>query len=226
MSERAPRPARIAPAMSEAVREPFADPAHQRDAVALGMWAFLGQEVLFFGVLFVFYTHLRVRHPELFAAFAPRLDWRLATAMTVALLLSSFTMALAVRFAFVRMRGKLLSSLLATTALGAAFLAMKGWEYAHHVARGESPIVDLADELGPGPGLSTFFGLYFVLTGFHALHVLGGLVALGWLVIVAWRTTAEDLRGSPVMAVGLYWHFVDIVWLFLFPALYLAGRPA
>ncbi|MFY0535706.1 cytochrome c oxidase subunit 3 [Nannocystis pusilla] len=210
--------------MSEAVREPFADLPHQRDAVALGMWAFLGQEVLFFGVLFVVYTSLRLRHPDLFAAFAPRLDWRLATAMTVALLLSSFTMALAVRFAFTRMRLKLLLSLLATLALGAAFLAMKGWEYAHHFTHGETPFVDLADELGPGPGLPTFFGLYFVLTGFHALHVLGGLVVLAWLAIAAWRTPATDLRGSPVMAVGLYWHFVDIVWLFLFPALYLAAR--
>ncbi|MDC0721527.1 cytochrome c oxidase subunit 3 [Nannocystis bainbridge] len=211
--------------MPEAVREPFTDLAHQRDAVALGMWAFLGQEVLFFGVLFVLYTSLRVRHPELFAAFGPLLDWRLATVMTVALLLSSFTMALAVRFAFTRVRGRLVFTLLATMILGAAFLTMKGWEYAHHLARGETPIVDLADTLAAGPGMATFFGLYFVLTGFHALHVLGGLVALAWLTLAAWRTPASDLRGSPVMAVGLYWHFVDIVWLFLFPALYLAARP-
>ncbi|WAS95213.1 cytochrome c oxidase subunit 3 [Nannocystis punicea] len=211
--------------MPEAVREPFADPAHQRDAVALGMWAFLGQEVLFFGVLFVFYTSLRVRHPELFAAFAPRLDWRLATVMTVALLISSFTMALAVRFAFTRARRSLVLALSTTMILGAAFLALKGWEYAHHFEHGETPQIDLAG-LGRGPGLATFFGVYFVLTGFHALHVLGGLGALGWLAVAAWRTPASDLRGSPVMAVGLYWHFVDIVWLFLFPALYLAGRLA
>lgn len=210
--------------MSDDVREPFADSAHQRDAVALGMWAFLGQEVLFFGVLFVFYTSLRLRHPELFAAYGPSLDWRLATVMTAALLLSSFTMALAVRFAFTRARRALLVALAATMALGAAFLAMKGWEYAHHIERGETPIVDLAG-LGPGPGMHTFFGLYFVLTGFHALHVIGGLVVLAALWLAAWRAPAEDLRGTPTMAVGLYWHFVDIVWLFLFPALYLAGRP-
>ncbi|MBZ5708600.1 cytochrome c oxidase subunit 3 [Nannocystis pusilla] len=209
--------------MPDDVREPFADSQHQRDAVALGMWAFLGQEVLFFGVLFVFYTSLRVRHPELFAAYGPRLDWRLATIMTATLLVSSFTMALAVRFAFTRARRALLVALAATMALGAAFLAMKLWEYAHHFARGETPFVDLAGN-GPGPGPHSFFGLYFVLTGFHALHVLGGLVVLASLWLVAWRTPAARLRATPTMAVGLYWHFVDIVWLFLFPALYLAAR--
>lgn len=209
--------------MPDDVREPFADSQHQRDAVALGMWAFLGQEVLFFGVLFVFYASLRVRHPELFATYGPRLDWRLATIMTVTLLVSSFTMALAVRFAFTRARRALLVALAATMALGAAFLAMKLWEYAHHFARGETPFVDLAG-LGAGPGPHTFFGLYFVLTGFHALHVLGGLVVLASLWLIAWRTPAARLRATPTMAVGLYWHFVDIVWLFLFPALYLAAR--
>jgi cytochrome c oxidase subunit 3 len=188
------------------------------------MWAFLGQEVLFFGVLFVFYASLRVRHPELFARFGPSLDWRTATVMTVALLLSSFTMALAVRFAFTRARRALIAALTATMALGAGFLVLKGSEYAHHIARGETPIVVLAGP-GPGPGARTFFGLYFVMTGFHALHVLAGLALLAALTWAAWRAPAAELRGTPTMAVGLYWHFVDIVWLFLFPALYLAGRP-
>jgi cytochrome c oxidase subunit III len=209
--------------MSECLHAPFVNLRHQRDAVALGMWTFLAQELLFFGVLFVAYAHLRVYHPELFARYGPSLDWRLATAMTAALLVSSFTMALAVRFAFEHRRRALLAALLATASLGVLFLVLKGQEYAHHIARGETPTIDLAGATS-SPGQATFFGLYYVLTGFHALHVIAGIVVLVLLFIGAWRRPAAALSGTRTMAAGLYWHFVDIVWLFLFPALYLAGR--
>lgn len=208
--------------MSAAVREPYDDAAHQRGAVALGVWLFLAQEVLFFGVLFVLYAALRLRHPEVFARYAPELDWKLAAAMTATLLLSSFTMALAVRAAFLRARGALLAALTTTAALGVAFLAMKGWEYAHHLLRGQSPVTDLA--AAGRPGQATFFALYFVITGFHALHVLAGIGVIVALAIACARTPAPALRGGPTLAVGLYWHFVDIVWLFVFPQLYLVGR--
>jgi cytochrome c oxidase subunit 3 len=208
----------------ERVHEPFTDPGHQRDAVALGMWVFLAQELMFFGVLFALYTIARIRHPAIFLANAPRLDLPLATAMTVTLLLSSFTMVLAVRFACLRARRALLLALAATMLLGAAFLVMKGLEYADHIARGELPTHHDLLEAGPDAARATFFGFYFVLTGFHALHVAGGVIALGVLVIATLRLRPGQLRGAPTMAVGLYWHFVDIVWLFVFPALYLVGR--
>ena len=208
--------------MSEAVREPFFDAEHQRSSVALGMWVFLAQEILFFGVLFALYTVLRVMYPEVFVTYGPRLDWGLATAMTAVLLLSSFTMALAVRFAFLRRRGPLLVTIALTALLGVVFLGMKGWEYVHHIEAGETPSVDL---FGPVPdaGLETFFGIYYLMTGFHALHVIGGIAVLVGLFVVAARRRPEELRGTPTMGVGLYWHFVDVVWLFLFPALYLVG---
>lgn len=209
--------------MREPVRAPFASLEHQRGAVALGMWTFLGQELLFFGVLFVWYISARVRHPALFERFGASLDWRLATAMTAALLVSSFTMVLAVRFAALQRRRALLAALAATMALGAVFLAMKGWEYYHHLTGGEAPTIDLAG-VGPGAGAETFYGIYFVMTGFHALHVLAGLAVLAGLGLAAWHRPAERLRSGPMMAIGLYWHFVDIVWLFVFPALYLTGR--
>lgn len=210
--------------MSECLREPFADLGHQRDSVSLGMWVFLAQELMFFGVLFVYYANLRVRHPELFARYGASLDWKLATVMTVVLLVSSFTMVLAVRFAFRRERGPLLAALATTAALGVAFLVMKGREYAHHFERGETPTLDLID--AGEPGLQTFFGVYFVVTGFHALHVLGGIVVLVALWLAVRRRPAAAICATPVMATGLYWHFVDIVWLFVFPALYLTGRVA
>ena len=197
--------------MTAPVRQPFVDATHQRAAVALGTWVFLAQETLFFGVLFVLYATWRIRHPALFLRDAPRLDWALAAAMTATLLLSSFTMALAVRFAFLRARRALLAALAATALLGAAFLAMKIHEYAHHLARGEGPT-------------APFFGLYFVITGFHALHVLAGIGALVGLAVASALRPREALRGGPTMAVGLYWHFVDLVSLFVFPALYLLGR--
>ena len=203
--------------MSERVHPPFADAEHQRASVTLGMWVFLAQETLFFGVLFVLYTVMRLRQPAIFLDYAPRLDWPLATAMTATLLLSSFTMVLAVRCALLRRRGPLLAALAGTIVLGLGFLAMKASEYAGHIQRGEFP--------GPGPaGADTFFGLYFTITGFHALHVIGGLIALTVLTVAALRQRPAQLRSSPVLAVGLYWHFVDIVWLFVFPSLYLVGR--
>ena len=208
--------------MREAVREPFFDAEHQRSSVALGMWVFLAQEVLFFGVLFALYATLRIRYPEVFLTYGPRLDWGLATAMTAVLLLSSFTMALAVRFAFLRRRGPLLLTIASTAILGLVFLAMKAWEYVHHLEQGETPSVDLFSRSGEA-GMETFFGIYFVMTGFHALHVIGGIVVLAGLFVLAARRRPEELRGTPTMGVGLYWHFVDVVWLFLFPALYLVG---
>src|SRR5690606_9975079 len=135
--------------MPERVHEPFEDPDHERGAVTLGMWVFLAQELMFFGVLFLLYTIARLRNPAVFQDNAPSLAWGLATAMTATLLVSSFTMVLAVRFALLRARRALLLALAATMALGAAFLAMKGYEYAEHIMRGDLPGQDLQS---PGPG--------------------------------------------------------------------------
>lgn len=206
------------------IREPFASAAHQRAAVSLGMWVFIAQEVLFFGVLFVWYGLFRAQHPEVVAAGGRLLDVPLATAMTVTLLVSSFTMVMAVRSSMLSVRRGVVGWLALTAVLGLAFLVMKGTEYYHHIAAGELPVVDLRAAASVAEaGRAQFFGLYFVMTGFHALHVLGGIVVIVARVIQAARGRALP-RWTGIMGLGLYWHLVDIVWLFVFPALYLAGH--
>ncbi|MCA9514366.1 MAG: cytochrome c oxidase subunit 3 [Myxococcales bacterium] len=206
------------------VREPFTDVAHQRAAVSLGMWVFIAQEVLFFGVLFVWYGLFRAQHPDVVAAGGRALDVPLATVMTVTLLVSSFTMVLAVRSAMLGARRGLAGWLAATGLLAVAFLAMKAWEYHHHIAAGEVPVVDLhAASSVVEAGRAQFFGLYFVMTGFHALHVVGGVLVIAWRALAAARGR-ELPRWTAIMGLGLYWHLVDVVWLFVFPALYLAGH--
>jgi cytochrome c oxidase subunit 3 len=196
----------------------------QREATTLGMWVFLVTEVLFFGGLFLVYSVNRSLYPDAFAAASHELDVTLGTINTAVLITSSLTMALAVHAAQLNRRSLLLIYLVATMVLGGAFLGIKGVEYyrkfvEHHV---------------PGPGFQfekeyirhaqLFFSLYFVMTGLHALHMIIGVAIMLWMFWWAWRGTITRAYHSPIEISGLYWHFVDIVWIFLFPLLYLIGR--
>jgi cytochrome c oxidase subunit 3 len=202
----------------------FEDLGQQREAATLGMWVFLVTEVLFFGGLFLVYCVYRVWYPAAFAAASHELDVTLGTINTVILITSSLTMALAVHAAQLGKRKVLLAFLSLTMILGAAFLGIKAVEYYdkfvhHHV---------------PGPAFQfekehlrhaqIFFSLYFMMTGLHALHMLIGLAVMLWMFWWSWRGTITAEYYSPVEISGLYWHFVDIVWIFLFPLLYLLGR--
>jgi cytochrome c oxidase subunit 3 len=187
---------------------------------------FLVTEVLFFGGLFVTYLVYRNWYPDAFAAASRELDVALGTVNTIVLITSSLTMALAVHAAQLGQRKRLMMFLVATMILGAAFLGIKSVEYYHK----------LVEHHIPGPGFQfekehirhaqIFFSLYFVMTGLHALHMIIGigimLVMLWW----AYRWTVSAEYYSPIEISGLYWHFVDIVWIFLFPLLYLIGRHA
>jgi cytochrome c oxidase subunit III len=199
----------------------------QAEATTLGMWVFLVTEVLFFGGLFMVYTVYRTWYPEAFAAASHSLDINLGTINTAVLITSSLTMALAVHAAQLGQRKLLMLFLLATMALGAVFLGIKSVEYyqkfvEHHV---------------PGPSFhfeepqyavhaQIFFSLYFVMTGLHALHMIIGFGIMLFMFRWAWNGTITEEYSSPVEIAGLYWHFVDIVWIFLFPLLYLLGRHA
>ncbi len=206
--------------------EQFDDAAQQRHASTLGMWTFLSTEVLFFGVLFVGFYAMRLRWPVDFAQGARHLKWHLGTINTAVLLTSSFFMALAVHAASLGDRRGVGRWLLLTLALGNLFLGIKFSEYAieyherlvphWHYSGLDQPAGEPRPERLP-----LFMSAYFITTGFHALHVMIGLGALATLWFMNRRGRFSRAYHTPVEMVGLYWHFVDVVWVFLFPTLYL-----
>jgi cytochrome c oxidase subunit 3 len=199
----------------------FADYDQQHAAASLGMWVFLITEVMFFGGLFLVYAVGRVWYSPVFATASRELDVALGATNTAILILSSFTMALAVHAAQTGRRRPLIASLAGTFLLGSAFLFIKGFEYydkyLHHLVPGPSFAFPQADA-----GVAElFFSLYFVMTGTHALHMLIGEAILVVLMVQAARGRFTEQYHNPVEMTGLYWHFVDIVWILLFPLLYL-----
>lgn len=201
----------------------FDDAEQQYEASTLGMWVFIVNEVMFFGGMFLVYAVYRVLHPGVFEQASHHLNITLGLVNTTILITSSLTMALAVHGAQLGRRGQLLGFLLLTMLLGAAFLGIKGYEYAHKYTEGLIPGLNFT-YTGPNARESQlFFSIYFALTGFHALHMVIGLGILGALVALAARGMFTREYHTPVEISGLYWHFVDIVWIFLFPLLYLIG---
>jgi cytochrome c oxidase subunit 3 len=197
----------------------------QKEASTLGMWVFLVTEVLFFGGLFLAYTVYRGWYPEAFAASSHHLDVVLGTVNTAALIGSSLTMALAVHAAQTSQRRLLILFLIATMALGCVFLGIKSVEYMHKFEEGLIPGASFRFEQPEFQRhAQVFFSLYFVMTGLHALHMIIGLGIMAWMLAWSWNGTITAEYASPIEISGLYWHFVDIVWIFLFPLLYLLGR--
>jgi cytochrome c oxidase subunit 3 len=195
----------------------------QREAGTLGMWVFLITEVMFFGGLFTAYTLYRTFHAGAFAAASHELDITLGAVNTAVLIASSFTMALAVYGAQVGKRSQQILFLSLTIALGVTFLVIKFFEYKakfdHHLVPGAS-----FGYKGPDAGeWQMFFSIYFAMTGMHALHMVIGVGVLLVLFVMAWRGRFSPEYHAPVELTGLYWHFVDIIWIFLFPLLYLIG---
>ncbi len=215
--------------MSEAaaeniLAEQFDDLEQQHEAAKLGMWIFLATEVLFFGGLFLAYTVYRYLSPEAFAAASRHTEVILGGANTAILLFSSTLMALAVRAAQLGRRGHLIWLLLATAFLGMVFMGVKGLEYHKDFTEHLVPGADFQwHEANPGAA-EMFFWLYFAMTGLHAIHVIVGIILMLVLAVFAWRRRFAGGNYMPVEIAGLYWHFVDIVWVFLFPLLYLAGH--
>ena len=189
----------------------------------LGMWIFLATEVLFFGVLFFGYAMARWHFGEAFPAASRHTSVLLGTANTAVLLTSSLTMALAGRAASLGHDKTTRWLLLATIALGVAFLAIKGGEYALDFHEHLVPGADFAFHGALARGAAFFFGFYFLATGLHALHLVIGIAILAVMIWRSHRSGAHAASGAIEIS-GLYWHFVDLVWIFLYPSLYLVSR--
>ncbi len=197
--------------MTETKHSTTGDRAATLETAKLGIWAFLATEVLLFGGLFTAYTVFRVGNPAMFRIEYLKLNRLLGAINTLVLVTSSLTVALgiaAVRQGKVR---ELRLCLILTLILAAAFLGIKYAEYTEHIARRELP------------GTNNFFSLYYMLTGLHAIHVFAGMIALTTMLVMAYRGRFSAEYHNPVEITGLYWHFVDLVWIYLFPLLYLIG---
>jgi cytochrome c oxidase subunit 3 len=210
-----------------ALREQFDTAAQQKDASTLGMWIFLITEIMFFGGMFLCYTVYRSVYPEVFAEASRSLNVYLGAANTVVLLCSSLTMVLAVRATQLGQRKSIVMWLLLTLILGTAFLVVKGFEWhekfvEHHIPGAHFHLEGLAPELQGRAQI--FFSLYFGMTGLHALHMVIGAGILIALAIFAQKGRYSADYVTPVDVGGLYWHFVDVIWIFLFPLLYLIDR--
>ncbi|HZR26403.1 MAG TPA: cytochrome c oxidase subunit 3 family protein [Vicinamibacterales bacterium] len=198
----------------------------QREAATLGMWAFLVTEILFFGGLFTVYMIYRSMYPQAFAAASHELVIWAGTTNTAVLITSSLTMALAVHAAQTGNRRLLVTLLIVTIALGCVFLGIKAFEYYTEWVEHHVPGLNYAFEPEYYRNAQIFFSLYFVMTGLHALHMI---IGIGIMLFMLWwsiRGVITTEYYNPIEIAGLYWHFVDIVWIFLFPLLYLIGRHA
>jgi len=202
----------------------FHDMEQQYESAGLGMWLFLLTEIMFFGGLFTGYTIYRNWYPGAFAEGSHELDILLGGINTAVLIFSSLTMALAVHFAQLGKRNLIVIFLILTILFGGTFLGIKAVEYAHKFEENHVPGPNFHFESADANHVQLFFSFYFAMTGVHALHMVIGIGLMLWLIVAAWRGTYSPEYYAPVEMAGLYWHFVDIVWIFLFPLLYLLGR--
>jgi cytochrome c oxidase subunit 3 len=201
----------------------YATLEQQSETAQLGLWVFLATETLFFGALLLGYTVLRHAYPEGFAEAGKETKLVIGTVNTAVLLTSSATMAWAVHAAEIGHR-RLLTRLLATTAgLGVVFLALKGLEYSLEYKEKLVPGINF-DLAKHGPIVELFYFIYFTLTGLHAVHLTIGIGIVSVMMVRAWRGAFSPVYYTPIEITGLYWHFVDFVWIFVYPLIYLMGR--
>jgi cytochrome c oxidase subunit III len=199
------------------IGEPYQTLEQQHETAEFGMWIFLATELMLFGGLFTGYTVYRTVYPEGFAEGSRHLDLLYGGVNTVVLLISSLTMALAVQAAQAERRRNVFWYLAATAVLGVVFIVIKGAEYYQHFLEGMVPGVNWTYAGPNASAVQMFFIAYFTMTGLHSIHLI---IAIAIVAIMAFRIPR---RRTSVEMVGLYWHFVDIVWTFLFPLLYLLG---
>jgi cytochrome c oxidase subunit 3 len=209
---------------SALLREPWERLERQRKAGKFGIWVFLASETLFFGALMLTYAVCRIEHPDAFAAAGRETNIWFGTINTAILLTSSLTMAVASQAAAENGRARLILVCLgATAALGLAFMVVKGFEYKEDIEKHLLPGAGFALRQ---PAAQLFYGLYWLVTGVHAIHLTVGIVLVVRLVLLG-AARRISLRGSPELEVtALYWHLVDIIWIFLYPLIYLPGRAS
>jgi cytochrome c oxidase subunit III len=204
---------------SPAIREPWEALPEQRDAAIFGIWVFLASEILFFGAIFLAYGYLRVLHPDAFEIASKHTNVVYGTVNTAVLLTSSLTMVLAARAADIKVKGATVSCLALTALLGLTFIVVKAFEYKE----------DIDEKLVPGPhfdlppAAQLFWALYWAVTVVHAVHLSIGIVAVGRLTLDVAREKLP-LRSPQYEVTALYWHLVDVIWIVLYPLIYLGGR--
>jgi cytochrome c oxidase subunit 3 len=213
--------------MSSRVVEPelqYATLAQQRETARFGLWVFLATEVLFFGGMLAAYMVYRSSYAIGWALAGQHTKIVIGTVNTAVLLTSSLFMALADEAVERGRQRRLLWCLLLTALLGLVFLALKGFEYSEEYAEGLVPGLRFTYAGPDAHAVALFYFLYFTLTGLHAIHLTIGVVVVLIMAFLAWRGRFGPARYAPVAVTGLYWHFVDVVWIFLFPLIYLVGR--
>jgi len=201
----------------------FTDVEQQRESAKLGMWLFLVTEILLFGGLFVTYGIYRAWYPDMFYNAHKFLDVYMGTFNTVVLITSSLTMALAIRSMQINKKNETVVYLVLTLVFALVFLVVKYFEYSHKFELGQLPGTFYTFQGVEGTNPHIFFGIYFTMTGLHAVHVILGMLVIGWALIKTTKNEFSDQYYTPLEMTGLYWHLVDMIWIFLFPLLYLIG---
>lgn len=203
----------------------FKDEVHQYSSNKEGIWLFMATEILMFGGLFVGYTIYHTIYPEMFAEGAKYLDWKMGFVNTLVLIFSSFTMALGIYYNQKNQSKKATIALAATIFCGAVFMVIKYFEYTHKFHLGIYPgrMLDI-DKVHPvHANLGMYFGFYYCMSGLHGIHVLIGMGLITWCLIRNMRGEFHSNYYTPVEGVGIFWHIIDLIWIFLFPLLYLVG---
>lgn len=200
----------------------FSSAQQEADASKLGLWLFLCTEIIMFGSVFVAYAIFHGLYPEIFIAGSKYLDWKLGSLNTVILLLSSFTMAMSIYYASANKLRLSVSCLWVTFLCGLGFMFIKYIEYSHKIHEGLLPgkFFSFTGE-GVVDNLGLYFSFYYSMTGIHGSHVVIGLGLIFWLIIRAHKGHFGPGRVLALECVGLFWHLVDLVWIYLFPLLYL-----
>lgn len=202
----------------------FASAEQELSSNKFGFWLFLATEILLFGGLFVAFVVFQNMFPEMFFEAHHHLDRVMGGINTIVLICSSLTMAMAVRAAQTDKQSQLVGYLVATLAFAAMFLVIKYFEYSAKFEHGLLPGF-WYEPHGPGNPVNgnIFFGLYFMMTGLHGVHVVAGMIAISWVLTNAIRGRFSSSWYTPVELTGLYWHLVDLIWIYLFPLFYLIG---
>jgi cytochrome c oxidase subunit 3 len=211
------------PSHASPLQHHFADMEQQRESAKLGMWLFLLTEVLLFGGLFCAYAVYRAWHPEMFSNAHHFLDLSLGASNTVVLITSSLTMALAIRCMQLDQRRRAVWLIYSTMALAGVFLVIKYLEYSHKIHLGQLPGKYYSFQGLEGTNPHVFFSVYLMMTGLHGFHVVCGIGAMVWLLRRIKQGEFSSEYYTPIENTGLYWHLVDLIWIFLFPLFYLIG---
>lgn len=201
----------------------FKSAEHEYESTKQGIWLFMATEILMFGGLFVGYAIFHSLYPEMFAEGATHLDWKMGFTNTCVLLLSSYTMAMSIQTIQSGKAKRAVPYLAVTLLCGAGFMVIKYLEYTHKFHLGLYPGKWFTYEGAQHSNLALYFSFYFIMSGLHGIHVLLGMGLITWVMIRAMRGEFDEHYYTPVEGVGIFWHIVDLIWIYLFPILYLIG---